>query len=215
MAFLKRSDIYHTSEPASGSVWQPFVDFADPLLGPDVVDIGCGYGEYMLSFRARGHKVSGVEPNKEFAKVAQSKKLDVKVTRGEDTGFTEKSFDTAVIFEVLQHALDPSLILKEAARLVRHNILITVPNVEGLEELAKQNLTYNHLRADDNRNFFTKESLEELCRQISPNFTVKKAEPVLPENLIPAWATFPWWIVTGLGIYKPKFHNRLYAEIIL
>lgn len=97
---------------------------------------------------------------------------------GDDLKFPNNSFDTVLLFEVIEHVDNPHNVLKEAKRVAKKNILIAVPNCTQFSELkASCNLTYEHMLERDHINFFTKKDLEKLISKESKKFKVKEAEP--------------------------------------
>lgn len=51
--------------------------------------------------------------------------------------FRERSFDTVVLCEILEHLEAPGHALREAARIARQRIIVTVPNDHSLVRLAR------------------------------------------------------------------------------
>jgi ubiquinone/menaquinone biosynthesis C-methylase UbiE len=124
--------------------------------------------------------------------------------------FSDNSFDTALLFEVLEHANNPDAILKEAKRVSSKNVLITVPNCSDFFKLKKMGLTYGHMLEKDHINFFTKEDLENLLSKYFKKFKVEEKEPI---NLVflPWRLRVPISFLHKLKIIKPITYFRLYA----
>lgn len=84
-----------------------FVSDVD-LVNKEVLDIGCGYGWCELNFLKRGvNKIVGLEisendliPAKENVR---NDRVDFKVASGVNLPFENKSFDTVVAWEVIEH----------------------------------------------------------------------------------------------------------------
>jgi len=67
----------------------------------------------------------------------------------------------ATATEIVEHLDNPIALLKEAVRVAREKVIFTVPdNVLGPEELA------------EHRQLFTRETLEELVRQLFDDFQI-------------------------------------------
>jgi len=92
--------------------------------------------------------------------------------------FKDKEFDTAVLGEILEHVDDPIQVLKEAKRVAKKKIIITVPNEYEwdkdrgpflpVEEVAKaQGLTVEEMAKRDNPaiEFYTKDNYRHLHHQ--------------------------------------------------
>ena len=84
-----------------------FVDDVD-LKNKEVLDIGCGYGWCELNFLKREvSKIVGMEISENDLKTAkenvQNDRVDFKVARAVNLPFENKSFDTVVAWEVIEH----------------------------------------------------------------------------------------------------------------
>ena len=101
-------------------------DFA----GKDVLDVGCGVGEYAAKFAELGARVWGVDVDR--ANLAAARKLikNVNLAAAENLPFPKESFDLVFLHEVLEHVEDDKKALKEAARVLKPGgkIIIFVPN---------------------------------------------------------------------------------------
>lgn len=98
--------------------------------GGSVLEIGCGPGLMLASFRRRGWRVFGIERNEATAEAArQHLGTDVIVTSIHDLP-ADARFDLIVAFQVLEHIDEPVPLLIECAkRLVPQGLLIaSVPN---------------------------------------------------------------------------------------
>jgi len=84
-----------------------FVDDSD-IKNKEVLDIGCGYGWCELNFLKREvSKIVGLEISENDLKTAkenvQNNRVDFKVARAVNLPFENKSFDTVVAWEVIEH----------------------------------------------------------------------------------------------------------------
>ncbi|HUS51813.1 MAG TPA: methyltransferase domain-containing protein [Candidatus Paceibacterota bacterium] len=84
-----------------------FVDDSD-IKNKEVLDIGCGYGWCELNFLKREvSKIVGMEISENDLKTAkenvQNNRVDFKVARAVNLPFENKSFDTVVAWEVIEH----------------------------------------------------------------------------------------------------------------
>lgn len=189
------------------------VEFAATEAGHSIVDIGCGYGAYALKLRERGHRVAGLELDPAAVARAREHGLDVVHGDASATPFEDDAFDTALLFEVLEHVPDPGSVLREALRVSSRNVLVTVPNVGEYVRLAPYALTYWHLVTEDHVNFFTKADLERLGDESGADAAVRLAEPLEACGLVPERRF--WWYVLAvaqrLRLLRPVAYGRLYA----
>jgi hypothetical protein len=117
------------------------------------------------------------------------------------------------MFEVLEHVQHPEQLLKEAKRVARKNILLTVPNCEEIEFIRNYGLVYEHLLDLDHINFFTKQDMENLLSKQFAKFTVEKKEPISLGNHLPWWLRKPISLLYRLKFIKPIIYYRLYAVV--
>jgi len=182
------------------------VNNADKLI----LDVGCATGEYCQRLTKVGFRCVGVDINSEYVAKAREKDVEAYVMDVKCLKFPDKSFDTVLLFEVLEHVDSPSEILNEAKRVARKNILITTPNCTEFSTLKKHGLTYEHMLEEDHVNFFTKKDLEELLSNHFKKFRVEEREPI---NIIFS----PWWLrklislLYKLKILKSVVYYRLFA----
>ncbi|MFA6494737.1 MAG: class I SAM-dependent methyltransferase, partial [Candidatus Paceibacterota bacterium] len=104
------------------------------LKGQKVLDIGCGDGLFMQALAQKGATVSGVDISEEGAKKCQKKSLNVLVAdiTAEDLPYQDKTFDAVIMLDVLEHVYDPDGLLREAIRVSKQTIIISVPNFNSL-----------------------------------------------------------------------------------
>lgn len=211
-------DVYFNSWPADGP-FRPFIDFVlEKAKGKDILDVGCGYGAYSQELNNIGFRCVGIDANKENIKKAVSRGVEAYIGNAENLSFKDKSFNTVIMFEVIEHLKHPEKAVSEAIRVAKKNILITVPNCdeEELDRLSDVGLTFFHLRTKDHCQFFTKESLSALIEKSTINYSIEKKEPIYPHHAIKfRYLTRPISLLYKLRLLRPRYFNRLYAEIII
>ncbi len=202
------------------------VNFAMSHAGNRVLDIGCATGEYIQRLKDYGFECIGIDANPIYVKEANAKGIVAYNMDAKRLEFPDKSFDTALLFEVLEHIDDPAEVLKEAKRVSRKNILITVPNCSGFDNLNLMGLTFEHMLEEDHVNFFTKKDLEEFLSKHFNRFQVVEAEPI-SVMIDPKSISRRWWlrrlisVLVGLGLIPRKLYcelgeyNRLYGIVDL
>ena len=104
-----------------------------PPPGARLLDVGCGYGDFILACRARGWSVVGAaqEASPIFA-WKEMLGLEV-VTVDALAALPDASFDVITLWHVFEHLADPRALLTEARRLLKPGgrLLIEVPNYGG------------------------------------------------------------------------------------
>jgi SAM-dependent methyltransferase len=102
----------------------------------ELLDIGCGTGNFMAAARAAGYAVSGTELDRNAARFAKEKLGLPRVLGLTVSEFAEKypgeQFDVVTFFEVLEHQASPVEFLQKVKSCVRPggHIALSVPNRE-------------------------------------------------------------------------------------
>ncbi len=116
--------------------------------GKDILDAGCGGGEFLYLLRAAGCCVTGVEPNAGYAAHAREELgLDVHVGLIGDQPFPPGSFDGITLFHVLEHLPAPVESLSRLAAWLRTEgfLAVEVPNFESTLEHPRHRFHRAHL----------------------------------------------------------------------
>jgi 2-polyprenyl-3-methyl-5-hydroxy-6-metoxy-1,4-benzoquinol methylase len=107
--------------------------------GPDVLDVGCSQGIASILLAREGHRVIGIDREREAIRAARERldqeeaqvreRVEFTVGEGRAVGFPDGSFDAVLLGEVLEHQLDPGKLLDEARRVLRPGgrIVVTTP----------------------------------------------------------------------------------------
>jgi len=116
--------------------------------GLDLVDVGCGGGEFLYLLRAAGCHVAGIEANIGYGSYARDELgLDVRIGLIEDQQFPAGSVDGATLFHVLEHLPAPVEALSHVARWLRPDgfLAVEVPNFESTCEHPAHRFHRAHL----------------------------------------------------------------------
>ncbi len=209
---LTRDDIYTEGLP-HGVPSPLLIDFAMRRAGDSILDVGCGFGAYAARLKELGKTAAGLELDADCVAEATARGIDV--TRGDATRlpFEDGQFDTAILFEVIEHIPEYEAAVREALRVSRGNVLITVPNVGEYRHLERYGVTYWHLVTTDHVNFFAPQDLLDLARRCGARAQVKRAEPLVPAALLkprrPLW--FALSVLRRLKLVRPVAYRRLYC----
>jgi len=115
------------------------VELRELKPGAQVLDVGCGTGEYIRRVQQRGLVGSGVEPAEAMRKVAIEKNPGSVILDGIATKlpFADSSFDLVICIEVLRylHRNDGRLALREIRRVLRPDgiLFLTMVNKYALD----------------------------------------------------------------------------------
>ena len=207
-----RDDFYQPGIPARpGEHYRAFVRFAGKHAGNSILDLGCGFGAYGSALAEKGRKCIGCDINLDYLRTAASQGLTV-VNVDSMLPFRDRSFDSVLIFEVIEHVNKIETILAEAFRIARKNVLITVPNSENIQLMKENDVTYAHMLSSDHLHFFDPDSLEHLLRRHSNDVSIERSDPIYPFWFV--GRSLPFYglkLLFRLGLLKPRFFSRLYA----
>jgi ubiquinone/menaquinone biosynthesis C-methylase UbiE len=105
--------------------------------GTSVLDIGSGSGSLLFRLARAGYKVKGIEISESFVEHTRNQlsilgfddRIDIAVGVAEELSLGDRSTDSVVLAEVLEHLPDDRKGLSEAHRVLRDNglLFITVP----------------------------------------------------------------------------------------
>ncbi len=202
---------YYDNVPVD-QVAHQLISFAREHAGHEILDLGCAVGNYARRLASLGYQVKGADVNPRYVQIARERGVDAYTIEGNTLPFRDKSFDTVLLFEVLEHLPDPGRVLQEARRVARRNVLLTVPNSEGVADLQGMGLLFEHFGDLDHRNFFTRASLSALLQQVFTRVAVRRGDGINPLALMP-WKPirFLGAGLTRFGLLRPRFYFRLFA----
>ena len=139
-----------------------------------LLDVGAGTGDFLKVAKEKGWQVHGMEPNKNAAKLALEKGIDLKASLND---FEGKQFDVVTLWHVLEHIPDLEETILKLAALVKPQgaLIIAVPNFKSFDAryYGKFWAAYDvprHLW------HFSKESMKNLFAE---NFQLKNIEPMI------------------------------------
>ncbi|MFN8035245.1 MAG: class I SAM-dependent methyltransferase [Acidimicrobiia bacterium] len=183
---LHRDDIY-CSGPPSSIVCEPILDFAIRHVGDTFLDVGCGIGPYLERLTALGRRGVGVELSSDQVETARALGRDVRMMSALDLDFADRSFDSVVMVEVLEHLPDPERALAEAARVGRANLVMTVPDISCVPLMSSRGVVPWHLLESTHVNFFTPESLRRVLLRHFDSVEVTQLVPIMEIDGVPAY----------------------------
>jgi 2-polyprenyl-3-methyl-5-hydroxy-6-metoxy-1,4-benzoquinol methylase len=109
---------------------------------PRLLDVGCGWGDFLHFAQERGWHACGFEFSESVARVAREKyKLMVRVGSLDEMGFAENSFDLITLWHVLEHLREPRASLARVGKLLAPGGLLAL-EVPNLNFLARKSWRY-------------------------------------------------------------------------
>ena len=102
--------------------------------GHELLEVGCGTGEFLAAAQSAGHQVVGLDLSREAVDYVRERHpgLDVRCETLDSPTLAPESFDVVAAFHVLEHVPDPIGLLKQMHELLRPGglIYIRVPNLD-------------------------------------------------------------------------------------
>lgn len=137
--------------------------------GQSILDVGCGPGELLFFLREKGFDVTGVEPSKEAAAVAESR--GIKIYNATLEQFLNNNVDTAfhavIMLNVLEHVPNPRVVIEQCKIILDPEglLCIRVPNdFSSIQLTAQAKLSRQTwwIAAPDHINYFNFQSLHQM-----------------------------------------------------
>jgi SAM-dependent methyltransferase len=170
-----------------------------------VLDLGCAKGDYVQYLSARNYKAYGLDLLV-YDEWIQAEEQPYAVGNATRLPYADKSFDTVMAFELLEHLPDPAYALHEIHRVCKENLIVTVPNCETARDLVRAGLTYVHWTDRTHCNFFTQESLASVLERASFQHEVMtRINPVL--------SSFPFLRSVHIPFHLASLVSRLLRRI--
>jgi len=101
--------------------------------GCDLLDVGCGDGDFLFRARSHGFHAVGQEINAAAVASAQAAGLEVYLGELDTAPFPARSFDIVRLWHVLEHVEDPVATLRCCRRLLRPggSLIVGVPDFDS------------------------------------------------------------------------------------
>ena len=203
---------YRDADPMS-QVDPALVRFVAERAGRRVLDLGCGLGGYSRALGEQGFDCHALDVVEEYVQAARS--IGVRADRydGERVPLGDRSVDTVILIEVLEHLEDPEALVREAARVSAGNVLVTTPNCT--QSFGSVPVEFSHMLDVDHRQFYTVDSLRDLLRTSFERFEVVQSHPLdamLANLVLPRGLGRLYRGVARLGLARPRYFSRLLGQ---
>ena len=189
------------------------------FAGDEVLDVGCSFGRYASFASECGKFTVGVDNDHNRLMEAKERGVVVVAADAALLPFEDNSFDTVLLFDILEHTLDDVAVLREASRIARQNILLSVPKLDTYPR-HDAGLTYHSYIDQSHLRYYTEESLSDTIRKAGfSDFRIEhfsKVRPVLfyrragvPVLLLKVVDS----VLQALKKESPHLYQTLFAEV--
>jgi hypothetical protein len=199
------------------------------LAGPAVLMVGCGRGKYLEFCRSSGRQAFGVDISAKYAAEASKRSGGrAVVADASSLPFLDNSFDTATLWDLLEHVPDDCVALRESIRVARKNVLFSVP-AEDFHPDHSAGVTFRTYTDLSHQRYYDDQRLENLlslCGQW--DYTVRRFDRVrpallykrvgIPRFLLSAADKLLWLLSTKSDAFKRNYfveirlHDQSEAE---
>jgi SAM-dependent methyltransferase len=193
-------------------LWRMFGQYVPPDRGTNILDIGCGTGQWLMTLAEREYKnIEGVELSPQQSHVCLERKLPVKLVNdtSEFLASCEPTYGLITMFDVLEHIPKEDQIRvisgARAALKVGGTFICTVPNANSIVAARWRYIDWTHEIS------FTEDSLDYVLSVAGfCNIRVheSRGKPRMPWLLRPSVLNYYW-----RNYQRWKYRCLLYAEI--
>lgn len=154
------------------------------IKGKKILDVGCGLGVYVDYLTGQGIEAVGVDFVPEFIEEARKNQQGTfQVASADKLPFRKDSFDTVLLFDILEHGDDLKILL-EAKRVARQRLIVVVPKVVD-QSLADSGVIFRHYLDKSHLREYEVQDLKVLAKKVG--LKINHIEEV---QLLPNFAVF-------------------------
>jgi SAM-dependent methyltransferase len=132
-----------------------------------LLDVGCGIGLFVYAAQRAGWGAMGVDPSRPLIDFAERViDADVMCTEIQGAGLSDNYFDVVRLWDVVEHLLDPPVVLSEIRRVLRPGgrLVLSTPNWESIARVKLE--TDWEMFVTDHYYFFEQESIRRLLEEV-------------------------------------------------
>lgn len=151
------------------------------LAGESVLEVGCREGKYVGFAASCNKEAFGVDIDFSALQEAKTRFGDKFILAdAQNLPFADKSFDTVCLWDVLEHVDSDLQALREAIRVARKTVLLSVPKEDsGFDSSA--GITFRTYTDRTHRRYYRRESLEKLLQDANARlFEVDEFDRIRP-----------------------------------
>jgi len=186
------------------------------LAGPEILMVGCGRGKYLEFCHSTGRQAFGIDISAEL--IAEASKRSggrAAVADASALPFSDDSFDTVTLWDVLEHVPDDCAALRESLRVARKNILFSVPTEDSHPDHSA-GVTFRTYTDLSHRRYYDEQRLENLLFMCGEkDYTIERFDRVrpallykrvgIPRFLLSTFDKLIWLLSTKSDSFKRNF----------
>jgi len=129
---------------ATAQLYLDHIESYQKTAGKQLLDVGCGHGDFLVKARARGYEVTGVDISASATGLARAKLGAHRVLCGEidQVDLPAQAFDICVLSDVIEHTRNPVSFLEAIHHLLKPGgiLFIATPSLDSWSaHLLRQN----------------------------------------------------------------------------
>jgi ubiquinone/menaquinone biosynthesis C-methylase UbiE len=188
--------------------------------GASILDVGCGPGLYLKALGNLGFDVTGIDSNSLFVNEALKHSKSAWRVDFENEGLSrlaDRSFDTVLMLDILEHVHNDVELLKEGMRVCRRNVIVTVP-VQMSDAFNGSQLIFGSCVDPTHLRYYSNEELRQLFINAGiENYRIEvglRFDPVL-YNVFPKLLRYPLSLINRalLKVSDPKLFATVWYAI--
>jgi ubiquinone/menaquinone biosynthesis C-methylase UbiE len=145
--------------------------------GQSILDVGCGIGPYVKHLNDAGRHCVGIDTNAQAIADGCAMGRPLQVGSAYELPYEDDAFDSVVLIETLEHLDDYESALREAFRVARSTVALTVPDIGVLPLMSKRAVVPWHLLEATHINFFTPAIMKNVLMRYAESCEVTTLAP--------------------------------------
>jgi len=117
----------------TGFVFPTLTSCLPSLNQGNLLDVGCGDGDFVLAMQDYGWRTQGVDLDPAAVEFARQRGADVRLGLLSEQHYESDTFDCIVMSHAIEHVADPVGILRECYRILKPGgrLVLATPNIDG------------------------------------------------------------------------------------
>jgi SAM-dependent methyltransferase len=192
------------------------IEFIHANAGLRILDFGSGPGGYSRRLNDLGHSCCAIDINRKYVGMARALGVEAVCYDGCTIPLADKSVDTVIAIEVLEHLADPARLVSEIERVACRNFIATVPNCT--QNFGGAPVVFDHMLDADHKNFFTIKAFRDVLSTAFPKIEIRQIVPVnesLATAILPGWLSLLYKFALKTRVARQSHYFRLLAHATL